>query len=81
MKAVLAAGRGMRFTETTTLSGGAGERAERRRKDNHRLHLWHTELLGHDEQLVNPAEPATLAALLKNGRLSGETVTGAITFK
>ncbi|MFB9890808.1 hypothetical protein [Planobispora takensis] len=29
-----------------------------------RLHLWYTELLGHDEQLLNPAEPATLAALL-----------------
>ncbi|MFI7107452.1 hypothetical protein ACIBK9_14155 [Nonomuraea sp. NPDC050227] len=50
-------------------------------KDNHRLHLWHTELLGYDEQLVNPAEPATLAALLKNGRRSGDTVTGTITFK
>ncbi|MGW2222050.1 hypothetical protein ACWCSD_44285 [Nonomuraea sp. NPDC001684] len=139
LKAVLGAGHGVRFTETTTLSGGAGERAERRRegvfafdaqgrvkaldvtttggehgrervigfnhdiggtsyqsggfigkwlkkgkswwKDNHRLHLWHTELLGYDEQLVNPAEPATLAALLKNGRRSGDTVTGTITFK
>ncbi|YCK33919.1 hypothetical protein ACNF49_07420 [Actinomadura sp. ATCC 39365] len=50
-------------------------------KDSHQLHLWHTELLGYDEQLVNPAEPATLAALLKNGQRSGDTVTGAITFK
>ncbi|MFC4591738.1 hypothetical protein [Sphaerisporangium corydalis] len=50
-------------------------------KDSHQSHLWHTELLGYDEQLVNPAEPATLAALLKNGRPSGDTVTGAITFK
>lgn len=44
-------------------------------KDNHQLRLWHTELLGHDEQLVNPAEPAPPAALLKNGRRSGDTVT------
>ncbi|AQZ61511.1 unnamed protein product [[Actinomadura] parvosata subsp. kistnae] len=50
-------------------------------KDSHQLHLWHTELLGYDEQLVNPGEPATLAALLKNGRRSGDTVTGTITFK
>ncbi|WP_146104026.1 hypothetical protein [Nonomuraea solani] len=50
-------------------------------KNAHQLHLWHSELLGHDEQLVNPAEPATLAALLKNGQRSGDTVTGAITFK
>jgi hypothetical protein len=139
LKAVLAPGHGMHFTETTTLSDGAGERAERRRKglfeldakggvkaldvtttggeygrervigfnhdiggtayrsggligkwlkkgktwwkDSHQLHLWHTELLGYDEQLVNPAEPATLAALLKNGQRSGDTVAGAITFK
>ncbi|MFI7420445.1 hypothetical protein [Nonomuraea sp. NPDC049684] len=139
LKAVLAAGHGMHFTETTALSDDAGERAERRRtgvfeldakggvkaldvtttggeygrervigfnhdiggtgyrsggligkwlkkgktwwKDSHQLHLWHTELLGYDEQLVNPAEPATLAALLKNGRRSGDTVTGTITFK
>ncbi|MEV0236381.1 hypothetical protein [Nonomuraea sp. NPDC050786] len=139
LKAVLAAGHGMYFTETTTFLDGADERAERRRKgvfefdakggvkaldvtttggeygrervigfnhdiggtsyqsgglvakwlkkgkiwwkDSHQLHLWHTELLGYDEQLVNPAEPATLAALLKNGQQSGDTVTGAITFK
>ncbi len=50
-------------------------------KDAHQLYLWHTELLGYDEQLINPAEPATLAVLLKNGRRSGDTVTGAITFE
>ncbi|MCA2181482.1 hypothetical protein LDL08_35505 [Nonomuraea glycinis] len=50
-------------------------------RDSHQLHLWHTELLGYDEQLVNPAEPATLAALLKNGQRNRDTVTGAITFK
>ncbi|WP_344487218.1 hypothetical protein [Nonomuraea monospora] len=139
LKAVLASGNGVRFTETTTLLDGADERAERRRtgtfefdagghvkaldvtttggeygrervigfnhdiggtayrsgglltqwlrkgktwwKDSHQMHLWHTELLGYDEQLVNPAEPATLAALMKNGRRSGDTVTGAITFE
>jgi hypothetical protein len=139
LKAVLAPGHGVHFTETTTLLDGIVEQAERRRKgvfeftakgdikaldvtttggeygrervigfnhtiggtsyrsggplgkwlkkgenwwkDSHRLHLWHTELLGYDEQLVNPAEPATLAALLKNGQRSGDAVTGAITFK
>ncbi|MGA4996197.1 hypothetical protein [Nonomuraea bangladeshensis] len=50
-------------------------------KDSHQLYLRHTELLDYDEQLVNPAEPATLAALLRNGQRSGDTVTGAITFK
>ncbi|MGW0484634.1 hypothetical protein [Nonomuraea sp. NPDC003214] len=50
-------------------------------EDRHQMHLWHTELLGYDEQLVNPGEPATLAALLRNGVRSGDTVTGAITFK
>lgn len=50
-------------------------------EDRHQLHLWHTALLGYDEQLVNPAESATLAALLKNGQRSGTTVTGAITFR
>ncbi|MGI5491454.1 hypothetical protein [Microtetraspora malaysiensis] len=139
LKAVLAPGHGMHFTETTTFSDGDVERTERRRKgvfefnakgdvkaldvtttggeygaervigfnhdiggtsyrsgglvgkwlkkgktwwkDSHQLHLWHTELLGYDEQLVNPAEPATLAALLKNGQRSGDTIIGAITFK
>ncbi|WP_431912676.1 hypothetical protein [Nonomuraea jabiensis] len=139
LKAVLASGHGMYFTETTTLLEGADERAERRRKgvfefnakggvkaldvsttggergrervigfnhdiggtsyqsgdligkflkkgktwwkDRHQLYLWHTQLLGYDEQLVNPAEPATLAALLKNGQRSGDSITGAITFK
>ncbi len=139
LKAILAPGHGMHFTETTTLSDGDDERADRRRKgifefdakggakaldvtttggehghervigfnhdiggtsywsggligkwlkkgktwwkDSHQLHLWHTDLLGYDEQLVNPAEPATLAVLLKNGRRSGDTVTGAITFE
>ncbi|GGP14150.1 hypothetical protein GCM10012278_68790 [Nonomuraea glycinis] len=139
LKAVLAPGHGVHFTETATLLDGIVEQAERRRKgvfeftakgdikalditttggedgrervigfnhtiggtsyrsggpigkwlkkgetwwkDSHQLHLWHTELLGYDEQLVNPAEPATLAALLKNGQRSGDTVTGAITLK
>lgn len=138
LDALLAPGRGVHFTEVTTLSGG-GERVERRRtgvfefhpkggvkaldvtttggehgrerviglshdvggtsyqsggfvgkwlkegnvwwEDSHQSHLWHTELLGYDEQLVNPAEPATLAALLKNGKRRGKTFTGAITFK
>ncbi|MFB9203767.1 hypothetical protein ACFFV7_21430 [Nonomuraea spiralis] len=139
LKAVLAPGRGMHVTETTTLMEGAAERTERRRegtfafdaegritaldvrttggeygperaigfnhdiggtsyqsggrigkwlkkgktwwKDSHQLHLWHTELLGYDEQLINPAEPATLAALLKHGQRDGDTVTGTLTFK
>ncbi|WP_156325276.1 hypothetical protein [Nonomuraea sp. SBT364] len=139
LKAVLATGRGVHFTETTTLLDGADERVKRRRKglfefaarggvkaldvtttggeygrervigfnhdiggtsyrsggrigkwlkkgktwweDSHQLHLWHTELLGYDEQLVNPTEHATLAALLKNGQRSGDIVTGTITFK
>lgn len=50
-------------------------------RNDHQSHLWHTDLLGYDEQMVNPAEPATLAALLKNGERSGDTVSGAITFK
>jgi hypothetical protein len=139
LKAVLAPGHGVHFTETTTLLDGAVEQAERRRegvfefnakggvkaldvtttggedgreraigfnhaiggtgyrsggligrwlkrgttwwKDAHQLHLWHTELLGDDEQLISPTEPATLTALLKNGQRSENTVTGAITFK
>ncbi|GAA4508177.1 hypothetical protein GCM10023096_09110 [Nonomuraea ferruginea] len=139
LDALLAPGRGVHFTEVTTLSGGAGERVERQRtglfefnadggvkalhvtttggehgreraigfnhdvggtgyrsggpvgkwlktgndwwKDSHQSHLWHTELLGYDEQLVNPAEPATLDALLKNGKRSGDTITGVITFE
>ena len=129
LKAVLAPGHGMHFTETSTLMDGLVEQAERRRKGvfefnakgwikaldvtttggehgrervigfNHAIggtsyrsggligewlkkgETWwegfppvaprHTELLGYDEQLVNPAEPATLAALLKNGQRSG----------
>ncbi|MEU7739839.1 hypothetical protein [Nonomuraea sp. NPDC049158] len=139
LKAVLATGHGVRFTETATLLEGVDERAERRREGvfefnakggvkaldvtttggeyghervigfNHdsggtsyrsgglvgkRLqkgkiwlkhsdqgYLWHTRSLGDDEQLINPTEPATMAALLKNGRTNGNTVTGAITFK
>ncbi|MGN9789225.1 hypothetical protein ACTMTF_48095 [Nonomuraea sp. ZG12] len=139
LKAVLASGHGVHFTETSTLLDGIVEQPERRRKgvfeynakggvkaldvtttggehgrervigfnhaiggtgyrsgglmgkwlkkgetwwkDSHQLHLWHTELLGYDEQLINPAESATLAALLENGQRSRETVTGAITFK
>ncbi|MFB4262361.1 hypothetical protein [Nonomuraea sp. GTA35] len=50
-------------------------------KNSHQMHLFHTELLGYDQQLVNPAEPATLAALVKNGRVSGNTVTGSIAFE
>ncbi|MEV4400234.1 hypothetical protein [Nonomuraea sp. NPDC049607] len=50
-------------------------------KNSHQLHLWHTELLGYDEQILNPTEPATVAAMLKNGRRNGNTVTGVITFK
>ncbi|MEU4511176.1 hypothetical protein AB0G05_16925 [Nonomuraea wenchangensis] len=33
------------------------------------------------DQVLNPTEPTTLAALLKKGRTSGNTVTGTITFK
>ncbi|MGI5287198.1 hypothetical protein ACQEVF_28215 [Nonomuraea polychroma] len=47
----------------------------------HQLFLHHSQLLGFDEQVINPAEPKTLAALLRNGKLSGKTVTGTITFK
>ncbi|MDX3099999.1 hypothetical protein [Nonomuraea angiospora] len=50
-------------------------------KNSHQLHLWHRELLGNDEQLINLTEPATLAVLVKNGQLSGNVVTGMITFK
>ncbi|MBB6547495.1 hypothetical protein [Nonomuraea rubra] len=50
-------------------------------KDSHQLHLWYTVLLGDDLQLVNPTEPATLAALLKNGQRSESIVSGRITFK
>ncbi|MEV6865031.1 hypothetical protein AB0M44_28975 [Streptosporangium subroseum] len=50
-------------------------------QDAHQERLHHTSLLGADEQLINPAEPATLTALLKNGQPSENTVTGAITFK
>ncbi|MEU6715445.1 hypothetical protein ABZ897_28610 [Nonomuraea sp. NPDC046802] len=139
MKAVLASGHGVHFTETATLLDGSVTRQERRRKGifefgkkvgvksldvttaggedgreraigfnhpiggtsyqsggligkwlrngktwlegSHQLYLHHTALLGDDEQLINPTEPATLAALLKNGQTSGNTVTGVITFK
>jgi hypothetical protein len=139
LKAVLAPGHGVHFTETATLLDNTTERAERRRKgifefdekgsvksldvtttggedgreraigfnhtiggtsyqsggaigkwlrngktwwrNAHQEHLHHTELLGADEQLINPAEPTTLAALLKNGQTRENTVTGAITFK
>ncbi|MEU8317382.1 hypothetical protein AB0C33_03335 [Nonomuraea sp. NPDC048881] len=50
-------------------------------ENSHQLYLWHTELLGYDEQLLNPTEPATVAALLKNGHRNGNSVTGVITFK
>ncbi|GAB2951607.1 hypothetical protein ACFMQL_40195 [Nonomuraea fastidiosa] len=36
---------------------------------------------GFHGQVINPAEPKTLAALVKKGRLSGRTLTGKITFK
>ncbi|MET7336306.1 hypothetical protein [Nonomuraea sp. NPDC005650] len=139
LKAILASGQGVQFTETATILDGTDERAERRRtgvfeigekggvkaldvtttggehgreriigfnhdiggtayrsgglvgtllpkgkvwwEDRHQLHLWHRELLGDDEQAVNPTEPATLAALVKNGQLSGNVLTGTITFK
>ncbi|MFC4121037.1 hypothetical protein [Nonomuraea zeae] len=32
-------------------------------------------------QVINPAEPKTLAALIKKGRLTGSAITGKITFK
>ncbi|MGV9378761.1 hypothetical protein ACWDRB_23285 [Nonomuraea sp. NPDC003707] len=32
-------------------------------------------------QVINPAEPGTLSALIKKGKLSGSTITGKITFK
>jgi hypothetical protein len=50
-------------------------------KRTYQGYLWHTRLLGDDEQLINPTEPATLTALLKNGQINGKTVTGVITFK
>ncbi|MBE1586738.1 hypothetical protein ACFPOI_51265 [Nonomuraea angiospora] len=139
LKAVLATGHGVHFTETAAVSDGANKRMKHRRngffefnaeggvkaldvtttegeygrervigfnhneggtsyrsgglvgkrlqkgktwlKHSHQGYLWHTRLLGDDEQLINPTEPATLTALLKNGRISGNTVTGAITFK
>ncbi|MGI5286739.1 hypothetical protein ACQEVF_25840 [Nonomuraea polychroma] len=139
LKAVLAPGHGVHFTETATLLDGIDTRQERQRtgvfkfgekggvksldvtttggehgreraigfnhviggtsyqsgdligkwlrngktwwKDAHQLYLHHTALLGNDEQLINPTEPATLAVLLKDGQRSGNTVTGTITFK
>ncbi|MGW3350411.1 hypothetical protein ACWDA3_44525 [Nonomuraea rubra] len=50
-------------------------------KNSHQLYLSYTALLGDDQQLINPAEPAALAALLKHGQRSESTVTGLITFK
>ncbi|MEV0626987.1 hypothetical protein [Nonomuraea wenchangensis] len=47
----------------------------------HQLFLHHSQLLGFDEQVINPAEPQTLATLLKNGRTSENTVVGTIAFK
>ena len=47
----------------------------------HQLFLHHSQLLGFDEQVINPAEPRTLAALLKNGRTSENIVVGTIAFK
>ncbi|WP_219462515.1 hypothetical protein [Nonomuraea rhizosphaerae] len=39
-----------------------------------------TTMSGWFGQLVSPVEPGTLAALVKNGRRSGSTYTGKITF-
>ncbi|WP_346109549.1 hypothetical protein [Nonomuraea maheshkhaliensis] len=39
-------------------------------KDSHRSHLWHTEMLGYDEQLINPAELACTRTLTRAGLVS-----------
>ncbi len=131
LKALLAPGRGVHFTETAVVLDGKGRNEGRKRRgafefDNqgvkslditvtggkegrkrvigvgrtsyesggkwipqgktwyrsrHQLFLHHSQLLGFDEQVINPAEPKTLAALLKNGRTSENTVVGTIPFK
>ncbi|AQZ62137.1 unnamed protein product [[Actinomadura] parvosata subsp. kistnae] len=129
LKAQLTPGHGVRFTETTTLSGG-GKAKLQSRKGTFQLDakgvaasditttspgrpgertisvgkvsytsggMWEDRLppgkswfktngllggsSGFHGQVINPAEPKTLAALVKKGRLRGGTLTGTITFK
>ncbi|GAA2207622.1 hypothetical protein GCM10009850_030800 [Nonomuraea monospora] len=127
LKAKLTSGHGVRFTETTTLSGGTriqsrkgtfqfnakgvaasditatpkGRPRERTisignvsytsggmyedRVPMGKAWLKGNALLGGASgfygQVINPAEPKTLAALVKKGKLRGGTLTGKITFK
>ncbi|MFI7420749.1 hypothetical protein [Nonomuraea sp. NPDC049684] len=129
LKAKLAAGHGVRFTETTMLSGPnkgkiqsrkgtfqfnakgvaasditatpVGRPRERTisignvsytsggmwadRMPEGKSWLKSKALLGGGSgfhgQVINPAEPTTLAALVRKGRLRGSTLTGKITFK
>ncbi|MEV0591416.1 hypothetical protein [Nonomuraea cavernae] len=128
LKGKLATGRGVRFTETTTLSGDDKTEVQSRKgtfqfnakglagsdivatstlgrertitvgkvgytsggiwKD--RLPAGKTWLkgsgsfggtAGYRGQVINPAEPKTLAALIKKGKLTRSSITGKITFK
>ncbi|MFC5818543.1 hypothetical protein [Nonomuraea harbinensis] len=129
LKSKLASGHGVRFTETTTLSGG-GKKKIQSRKGTFQFNakgvaasditatsptrprertisvgkvsytsggMWEgrfpegktwlkgNAILGGGSgfygQVINPAEPKTLAALVKKGRLRGSSLTGKITFK
>jgi hypothetical protein len=129
LKSELTSGRGVRFTETTMLSGD-GKTKIQSRKGTFQFNakgvaasditatpvgrprertisvgkvsytsggMWQDRLpegkswvrsnallgggSGFYGQVINPAEPKTLAALVKKGKLSGSTLTGKITFK
>ncbi|GAA2821441.1 hypothetical protein [Nonomuraea rubra] len=129
LKSELASGRGVRFTETTTLTGD-GKTKIQSRKGTFQFNakgvaaaditatpaggarertisignvsytsggMWEGRLpegkswlkskallgggSGFYGQVINPAEPKTLAALVKKGKLRGSTLTGKITFK
>ncbi|MEV0383288.1 hypothetical protein [Nonomuraea sp. NPDC050643] len=129
LKGKLTSGHGVRFTETTTVSGGGKAKLQSRKgafqfnakgiaasdistkspasEDERTISvgkvsytsggMWTDRLPsgktwfrtngllggagGFYGQVINPAEPKTLATLIKKGRLSGSTLTGRITFK
>jgi hypothetical protein len=126
LKGEFVAGHGVRFTETTTLSGDpkkvqsrkgtfqfnakgivahdivttfAPERLERIISVGKYSYIKSPSLLllegktwarrtsgsagggGFNGQVINPAEPRTLSALIKKGRLTKRAITGKITFK
>ncbi|MEU6715210.1 hypothetical protein ABZ897_27405 [Nonomuraea sp. NPDC046802] len=128
LKAVLVSGHGVRFTETTTLSGDPAIKLQSRKgtfqfnakgiaasdiratpknsKPERTINVGRFSYIsggitaerlssgtwyrsrglpgggsGFHGQVINPAEPKTLAALVKKGRVTRSAITGKITFK